>query len=119
MRSKIGLVILLGALVATPGLTFAADQGHSADHIEQFMVETADTPASHATLAKHYRAKAAEARAEAAQHESMARSYGMQKRGAMDKMGSHCKKIAANSTSSAAEYDALADLHEAESKKAK
>lgn len=116
MRSKIGLVILLGALVATPGLTFAADQGHS---LEQLVIETADSPADHASLAKHYRAKASEARAEAAQHESMARSYAMQKHGAMDKMGSHCKKIAANSTSSAAEYDALADLHEAESKKAK
>lgn len=115
MRSKIGLVILLGALVASPTLTFAADQGHS---LEQLVIETADSPADHASLAKHYRAKAAEARAEASRHESMARSYYMgQKRGARDQMGSHCKKIAANATSSAAEYDALADLHEAESKK--
>jgi len=43
----------------------------------------------------------------------------MQKEMAINKMSTHCKKIAANSTASATEYDALADLHEAESKKAK
>lgn len=117
MRSKIKLAILLGALVISPGLSIAADEGHS---LERLVIETADSPADHASLAMHYRAKAAEARAEAARHEKMAKSYYMgQKRGARDQMGSHCKKIAANSTSSAAEYDALAALHEAESKKAK
>lgn len=116
MRSKIGLVILLGTLIASPGLSFAADHENSPEHRS---MEAADSPAEHASLAKRYRAKAAEARAEASQHESMARSYGLQKRGAMDKMAGHCKKIAANSTSSAAEYDALADLHEAEAKNAK
>ena len=84
------------------------------------MVETADSPADHAALAKHYRAKAAEARAEASRHEKMAQSYRLwNKRTGMDPMGSHCKKIAANSASSAAEYDALADLHESEAKKPK
>lgn len=124
MRSKIKLAILLGALILSPGLSIAADEGHPPGHdghsLEQLVIETADSPADHAALAKHYRAKAAEARAEASRHEKMSRSYYMgQKRGALDQMGRHCKKIAANSTSSAAEYDALADLHDAEAKKAK
>ncbi len=116
MRSKLGLAFLLGALVLSPGLALAGDDGHS---LEQMVVEMAHTPADHAALAAHYRAKAAEARDEATRHEKMARTYGMQKMGAANQMGSHCKKIAANSTETAAEYDALAQLHEAESKKAK
>ena len=49
----------------------------------------------------------------------MAQAYGLQKTGAKDLMKQHCMKIAANSKSTAAEYDSLAQLHEAESKKAK
>ena len=79
----------------------------------------AHTPADHAALAAHYRGKAAEARAEASNHEKMAQAYGLQKTGAKDPMKQHCMKIAANSKSTAAEYDSLAQLHEAESKKAK
>jgi hypothetical protein len=124
MRSKIKLAILLGALILSPGLSIAADEGHPPGHdghsLEQLVIETADSPADHAALAKHYRAKAAEARAEAARHEKMASTYYLwNKRTGVDQMGRHCKKIAANSMSSAAEYDALAELHDAESKKAK
>ena len=119
MRSKIGLAFLLGALALSPGLALAADDGHEGHSLEQVVVETAHTPAAHAALATHYSAKAAEARADALAHEKMAKAYAMQKRGAADKMGQHCKKISANSKASAAEYDSLAQLHEAESKKAK
>jgi hypothetical protein len=114
MRSKIGLALLLGSLLLSPSLALAADEGHS---LEQLVIETADTPAEHAALAKHYRAKAAEARAEASRHEGMARAYALKtKVGARSQMAEHCKKIAANSTATATEYDALAKLQEAEAK---
>ena len=119
MRSKIGLAFLLGALALSPGLALADSHGHEGHSLEQLVVEMAHTPADHAALAAHYRAKAAEARAEAASHEKMAHSYGLQKHGAADTMQKHCMKIAANNTAMAVEYDSLAQLHEAESKRTK
>ncbi len=117
MRNKIGMAILLGIFALSPGLARAeSHEGHS---LEQLVVEMAHTPADHAALAAHYRAKAAEARADASEHERMAQTYSMRKEGALGKMGPHCKKIAANSMATAAEYDALAAFHETESKKAK
>jgi len=119
MRNKIGLAFLLGALILSPGLALADHHEKEGHSLEQLVEKMAHTPADHAALAAHYRAKAAEARADAASHEKMAQSYGMQKHGAMDPMKRHCKKIAANSKANAAEYDSLAQLHEAESKKLK
>jgi hypothetical protein len=119
MRSKIGLTFLLGALVLSPGLALADSHEYEGHSLEQLVVEMAHTPADHAALAAHYRAKAAEARAEASNHEKMAKAYGLQKHGAADPMKQHCTKIAANSRATAAEFDSLAQLHEAESKKAK
>ena len=61
--------LLAGALFLQPGLA-AADDSHS---LEQLVIEMAKTPADHSALAKHYQAKAADARAEAAEHEAMAK----------------------------------------------
>ncbi len=119
MRTMLGLAFLLGALILSPARVLAADEGHEGHSLEQVVVETVHTPAGHAALAAHYRAKAAEARADASAHEKMAKAYATQKRGATDKMGQHCKKVSANSKATAAEYDSLAQLHEAESKQAK
>lgn len=113
MRRKLGLVLLIGALAISPTLAFASDDKNS---LEQLVIEMVDTPTEHAALAKYYRTKAAEARAEASKHASMARGYSLQKRGAMDQVVNHYKNIAANSTASATQYDRLANLHEAESK---
>jgi len=115
MRSKIGMVLLLGALALSPGLALAGDEGHS---LEQLVVESANTPAAHAALAEHYRAKAASARAAAARHESISRAYSGGKMMDRERMKTHCKKIAAENTAIAAEYEELAKLHEGESKKA-
>ncbi len=115
MNRKIGLAILIGSLLIAPGFVAASEHEHS---LEQLVVETADSPADHTALAKHYRWKAAEAREEAARHEGMARSYGSQKRGALDQMGEHCRTLARNSRSSAAEFEALAKLHESQAKPA-
>lgn len=117
MPNKIGLALLVGLLALAPVMSTAAGEGSGSP--EQMAIEAADTPAEHTALANQFRAKAAEARSEASVHEAMARTYGLQKRGAMDKMGGHCKKIAANDMSNAAEYDALAKLHDAEAMKAK
>ena len=117
MSNKIGLALLVGFLALAPVMPAAA--GEDSRSQDQIAIETAHTAADHAALAKQFRAKAAEARSDAAVHEAMARSYGLQKRGAMDQMGGHCKKIASNDMSNATEYDALAKLHDAESMKAK
>ncbi len=116
MNSQIAVTLLLGALALSPGLAAAGEGAHS---LEQLVVEMAHSPADHAALATHYRAKARTARAEAKQHESMGRTYSGGKFFQRTSMQAHCKKIAADNTSVAAEYEALAKLHEEEAKKAK
>ena len=114
MRSKFGVAVLLGALALAPSLTVAEEGAHS---LEQLVVEMAHTPADHAALAAHYRAKAAAARAEAKRHESMGRVYTGGKFMERARMQNHCKKIAADQNAIAAEYDELAKLHDGEAKK--
>jgi len=113
MRSRLGVAFLLGTLAFSPSLALA-DDVHS---LEQLVVEMAHTPADHAALAQHYRAKAAAARAEATRHEGMARVYGGGKLMERERMQQHCKRIADEDKAIAAEYEELAKLHEAESKK--
>ncbi len=116
MRNTIGLALLLGALIFSPDVALADHHEKEGHSLEQLVEEMAQTPADHAALAAHYRAKAAEARADASSHEKMAKSYGLQKHGAADPMKQHCKKIAANSRATAAEYDSLAKLHDEKAK---
>ncbi len=115
-NSRMAVTLLLGALAFSPGLAAADEGAHS---LEQLVVEMAHSPADHAALATHYRAKAAAARADAKQHESMGRVYSGGKFFQRTAMQSHCKKIAADNTAVAAEYEALAKLHDEEAKKAK
>jgi len=114
MQTRIALTVLAGALALSPALALADEGSHS---LEQLVVEMADTPSDHAALASHYRAKAAAARAEAAKHESMGRTYSGGKFFQRTAMQSHCKKIAADNAAVATEYEELAKLHEEESKK--
>jgi len=109
MPNKIGLALLIGILALAPGMATAQKESHS---MEQMISEMADTPADHAALAKHYRAKAVDARAEAAQHEKMGRTYNSGKDMQRLQMKKHCDKITADLTSMANEYDALAKLHD-------
>lgn len=115
MRTTIGLAFLLGAFALSPSLTFADEGAHS---LEQLVVESADSAADHAALASHYRAKAAAARAEAKRHESVGRAYSGGKMMERERMRQHCKKLAAENNAMAGEYEELAKIHEAESKKA-
>ena len=114
MRIRIGEALLIGALVLAPGFAMAEESGAS---IEQLLVDMAHTPADHAALAKYYRGKAADARAAAATHQSMSKSYGGGKMTQRAQMEGHCKNISQQNTATAAEYEALAKLHEEESKK--
>lgn len=96
---KIAVALLLGTLVFSPGIALAEDDN--------------------AALAEQYRAKADSARAEARVHESMAKSYrlGPVKLTQQAEMQRHCQKISDSQKAIAAEFDALAKAHEAESKK--
>ncbi len=116
MRSQFAVALLLGTLAFSPRIAWAADETHS---LEQLVVETAHTRGEHTALAEHYRAKAADARADAAHHEAMAKTYGASKLMDGVRQQDHCKKIAADDTAMATEYDALAKLHDDEAKKAK
>jgi len=112
MMKRTGTDLLAGALFLQPGLA-AADESHS---LEQLVIEMAKTPADHSALAKHYQAKAADARAEAAEHEAMAKSYAAGKLADRVQMQDHCKKLSAQYTALATQYDDLAKLEEAAAK---
>jgi len=120
MTTRIAAVLLLGALALAPGLAIA-DESHS---LEAAVVESATTPAEHAALAVHFRAKAADARAQAAQHDAMAGAYvppggGKTTWGTIQqrqKMADHCKRISQQSKAIAQDFDALAALHDEQAK---
>ncbi len=114
MRNRIAGTLLVGTLALSPGFAMAEESGAS---IEQLLVDMAHTPADHAALAKYYRQKAADERAAATTHQSMGRSYGGGKMVRRQQMEGHCKKISEQNSAMAAEYEALAKLHEEESKK--
>lgn len=105
---------LAALLLVTPGLATADDGEHS---LEQLVVEMAESPSQHAALAAHYRSKAEAARSEGQRHERMGKSYMRGKATERSAMRQHCRDIAKQQKSLAAEYDALAKLHEDESKK--
>ncbi len=117
MTTRIATALLLGALslYVSPGLAAAEE----ADSLEELVIETAKTPAEHAALASHYRAKAEEARADVRRHEKMLRAYGLGpiKGTQVMKMQGHCKKLSELSGSLATEYEGLAKEHEAAAKK--
>jgi hypothetical protein len=115
MRLTIATALACGALALAPGLAAAADE----PSLEQLVVEMAQTPAQHAALARYYQGKAEQARAEARSHEQMSRSYTAGKLTEQQAMRRHCQDIAERYTGIAKDYDDLAKMHEAESKKAK
>lgn len=121
MTTRIAAACLLAVLAFAPGL--AAAQGtHS---LEQVMVENANTPAEHASLASHFRSRAEGARAEAKEHDRMANTYmpsGQPKMSwgtvqARQKMAEHCKRISQQNNAIADDFEALAKAHDEEAKK--
>jgi hypothetical protein len=108
MRAWILAASLIAGLVLMPGASFA-DEPKS---LEELVVEMADTPADHAAVAAHFRAKAANARAAAQRHKSMAKAYGGGKLSTRIQMRGHCDRLADENEAIAVEYEALAKLHE-------
>jgi hypothetical protein len=113
---KLAALLLFGTLSLSPMLSLAAEEGgHS---LEQLAVEMVHTAEQHLALARHYHAKAEEARAEARRHQSMGSSYGGGKFTQRQMMQRHCENLSEKYTGMADDYDALAQLHEEEAKKA-
>ena len=110
--SRIAICALSSVLVLAP-VTARADESHS---LEQLVVEMAKTPADHAALAKHYRAKAADALSEAASHDAMAKSYAAGKLAEKAKMQEHCAKLSEQYKALAAQYEDLAKLEDTAAK---
>lgn len=121
MTTRIAALLLLGAVALAPGFAAAAEP----ESLEEVVVEMADTPAEHAALASHYRAKAADAKAEAREHDRMARTYKPPQEIKMNwgtvqqrqKMADHCNRISQQSEANAQDFEALAKLHDEEAKK--
>jgi hypothetical protein len=109
MNSRILMTIVATALISIP-MAALADSPAS---LEQLVVEMADSPAEHAAVANHFRAKAAEARGQASKHESMSRAYSGGKLNTRIQMRGHCDKLAEQYGAMAAEYEELAKLHDA------
>jgi len=109
MRTRIAVALVSGALALAPVFAVAAE---ASDPLEQLVVEMAQTSGEHMALAKHFRAKAEEARAEATRHTGMARTYGAGKLTQRQQMKKHCDGLSEKFNGLAQEYEALAKLHE-------
>lgn len=114
MRKRLAAIALIGIMTGISNVALAGGGSHS---LEQVLVETAQTAAEHQALAHHFRANAADARDEAALHEKMGKGYMTGKATERMQMQRHCKKIADSFKAQAAEYDAMANLHDTEAKK--
>jgi hypothetical protein len=104
---------MLGAsLIAALALAPVALRAEEPKSLEELVVAMADTPAEHAAVAAHFRAKAQAARAAARRHHSMAQAYGAGKLTTRMEMREHCDRLAKDNEAMAGEYDALAKLHD-------
>ena len=112
--NRIAMAVLVGAMAFSPGLALASEGEHS---LEEVVIEMAHTKGEHAALARTYRAKAEDALAERRRHESMGRSYGRGKNTRREGMRGHCQNISQRQAEIAAEYQALAKLHDEEAEK--
>lgn len=108
MAKRIASLVVLSVFLAFP-FGAAADEAPS---LEALVVEMADSPAEHASVARHFREKADEARTQARRHESMGRAYGGGKMGTRTALRGHCNRLVEQYQAMAAEYDELAKLHD-------
>lgn len=110
--SLIAAALVCGALAVGPGLAGA----DSDSAIEELIVEMATDQGDHEALARYYKAKAEQARAEAHRHDRMGRSYHGGKMSEKSRMKRHCGSISEKYEAMAKEYDELAKLHESAEK---
>lgn len=101
-------------LLVAPSLPAAAQplaEGEAA--LERVLAESADTPAEHQALARHYRARAAKAREKAESHRWMAAHYGGSLKPAIAaEQRQHCEQLARGYGDQAEVFDQLATGHE-------
>lgn len=96
-------VVLSGCVSTLPSAPAAATQQR---------IEAAQTRADHEALAASYDKDAADARAAAANHRKMAKSYQSYQPGrGGGNMTAHCNSVAANYDRIATEYDGMAIMH--------
>lgn len=86
------------------------------DSLEQLVIEMADTASEHAAVARHFLAKAEEARQEQVRHENMAQVYTGSKFTRLTRSRAHCERLAESYAKIAEQYEELAQLHEEEAK---
>jgi len=113
MITRRGLGALAAALLVAPRRAVADTDS---DSHEQAMVEAAKTPADHAALATHFREEASKARSRSQHHELMAKAYSGKQ--GFTAARPHCLRLAKTYEEAAVEYERLAELHDAEAKKA-
>lgn len=109
-------IIFLGAILAAS--VYLQAQTEEAPII-QLINEMAEKPENHQSISTYYKTMAAEARAEAEMHKTMKSTYkhdhaqfkGMP---AAQSTDAHCDRLIELSLAEAAEYEALAALHDAE-----
>lgn len=108
---------ILAAAAAACVNGVVASAGYAADGaLEQVLIESATTPQQHEALAKYYDAKAAAARAEAANHRSIAKAYAGGKFAQVAAMKEHCEKLAALYDQQAEQFAMLASMQREQAK---
>jgi len=104
------------ALAAVLGLAPSIAMADGKTSLEELVTRLANTPEEHQAVADYFRGRAADERAEGEAHKRMGRSYAGVKASSAAQMKSHCERLAEAQATMAAEYEALAKLHEAEAK---
>ena len=105
---RIALMMLLGAALA--GCASAPSEP-SPDLLHK--IEHASTRGDHETLAVYYEREGAAARAVAVRHRKMAAGYQARNDRSAAGMSAHCNAIALRQESIAAEYEGMAEGHQA------
>jgi hypothetical protein len=89
-------------------------QGDRTSDLEMLLAEFATTPEQHRALARYFQEKAEEHREVADKHGAMAQSYSSGKVRDAELVREHSKKIAEREAAIAAEYEAMAKVHQTE-----
>jgi hypothetical protein len=114
-KTRLALVLVSGTLALAPGFAAAANESSA---IEQLAIDTAQTTAEHAAVAGYFRAKAAEARAEARRHRSFANTYVGGKGAQRASFQLRHRNLAEDLEAMAMEYEEMARMHDEEAAKA-
>ncbi len=104
------LLVLGGLLLAGPSVGWAADQA-----LDPAQVEAARTPDQHAALARHFRARAAEAKQLAEASLALGKAYAKTNSSDRTAQAALCQQLATEYEELTHYYEALAETEEAAS----